>query len=66
MARAIAENHTHYLQTTGLPRLRELIAEKLRDKNDIPVEHDDEVLVTNGGIHGLYIPATRCSSRATK
>ena len=26
MARAIAENETHYVLTAGLPRLRELIA----------------------------------------
>ena len=55
MTRAIAENKTHYLQTTGVPRLRELIAAKLRDKNRIPVDDADDVLVTNGGIHGLYI-----------
>ena len=30
MAKAIAENQTHYLPTTGVPRLRELLAEKLR------------------------------------
>ena len=30
MSRAIAQNKTHYLQTTGVPRLRELIAAKLR------------------------------------
>src|SRR5690348_4651028 len=55
MARAIAENKTHYVQTTGIPRLRELIAAKLRTKNHTPVESPDEVLVTNGGIHGLYV-----------
>src|SRR5438128_5835412 len=55
MARAIAENRTHYLQTAGVPRLRELIAAKLRDKNRIPVENSEDVLVTNGGIHGLHI-----------
>jgi len=55
MARAIAENKTHYLQTTGVPRLRELIAAKLRDKNRIPVEDSKDVLVTHGGIHGLYL-----------
>lgn len=55
MARAIAENKTHYLQTTGVPRLRELIAAKLRTKNGIPVEDPEEILVTNGGIHGVYI-----------
>src|SRR5213593_4206486 len=55
MARAIAENKSHYLQTAGVPRLRELIAAKLRDKNHIPVEETEDVLVTNGGIHGLHI-----------
>jgi aspartate aminotransferase len=55
MVRAIHENRTHYLQTTGVPRLRELIAQKLRDKNHTPVDDPEEVLVTNGGIHGIYI-----------
>jgi aspartate aminotransferase len=55
MTRAIAENKSHYLQTTGVPRLRELIAAKLRSRNAIPVEDPEEVLVTNGGIHGLYV-----------
>jgi aspartate aminotransferase len=55
MTRAIAENKTHYLQTTGVPRLRELIAEKLHTKNHVPVGDPEDVLVTNGGIHGLYI-----------
>src|SRR6267378_5047632 len=55
MARAIADNKTHYLPTTGVPRLRELIAAKLREKNRVPVDDPDHVLVTNGGIHGLYI-----------
>jgi aspartate aminotransferase len=55
MSRAIAENKTHYLQTTGVPRLRELIAAKLRTKNHIPVDDPEHVLVTNGGIHGVYM-----------
>src|SRR5262245_35178589 len=55
MARAIAENKTHYLQTNGVPRLRELIARKLRERNRVPVDDPDDVLVTHGGIHGLYI-----------
>ena len=55
MARAIAENRSHYLQTNGVPRLRELIAAKLRQRNGIPIAGPDDVLVTNGGIHGLYI-----------
>jgi aspartate aminotransferase len=55
MTRAIAENKSHYLQTNGVPRLRELIAAKLRDRNHIPVDDAEDVLVTHGGIHGLYI-----------
>jgi aspartate aminotransferase len=55
MTRAIAENKTHYVQTNGIPRLRELIAAKLRDKNKTPVESPEDVLVTNGGIHGVYV-----------
>jgi aspartate aminotransferase len=55
MTRAIAENHSHYVQTTGIPQLRELIAEKLRRSNAIPILDVEDVLVTNGGIHGLYI-----------
>ena len=55
MHRAIDENRSHYLQTTGLPRLLELLAEKLRVKNGIPIGNPDEVMVTTGGIHGLFV-----------
>jgi aspartate/methionine/tyrosine aminotransferase len=55
MRRAIDENRSHYLQTTGLPRLLELLAEKLRAKNGIPIGTPDEVMVTTGGIHGVFI-----------
>ena len=55
MRRAIDENRSHYLQTTGVPRLLELLAEKLRTQNGIPVGSPDEVLVTTGGIHALFI-----------
>jgi aspartate aminotransferase len=52
---AIDANHTHYLQTAGLPRLQELLAEKLRSKNRIPIGEPDEVMVSNGGVHALYL-----------
>jgi aspartate/methionine/tyrosine aminotransferase len=55
MRRAIDENKSHYLQTTGVPRLLELLAEKLRAKNGIPIGSPDEIMVTTGGIHGLFI-----------
>jgi aspartate/methionine/tyrosine aminotransferase len=55
MRRAIDDNKSHYLQTTGVPRLLDLLAEKLRTKNGIPIGSSDEVLVTTGGIHALFI-----------
>jgi aspartate aminotransferase len=55
MHRAIDENRSHYLQTTGVPRLLDLVAEKLRRTNGIPVGSSDEVMMTTGGIHALYI-----------
>jgi aspartate aminotransferase len=55
MRRAIDENRSHYLQTTGLPRLLELLAGKLRNQNGLPIGAPDEVLVTTGGIHGVFI-----------
>ena len=55
MHRAIDANHSHYLQTTGLPRLLELLTAKLRNTNGIQVDSTDEVMVTTGGIHALYI-----------
>jgi aspartate/methionine/tyrosine aminotransferase len=55
MKRALDAGKTHYIQTGGLPRLRELLAEKLRTRNAIPVADPDEVLVTAGGMHGLYL-----------
>ncbi len=55
MHRAIDENRSHYLQTTGVPRLLDLLSEKMRRQNRIPIASPDEVMVTTGGIHGLYI-----------
>jgi aspartate aminotransferase len=55
MHRAIDDNHSHYVQTTGIPRLLELLVSKLRATNGIPVGSSDEVMVTTGGIHALYI-----------
>jgi aspartate/methionine/tyrosine aminotransferase len=55
MHRAIDENRSHYVQTTGIPRLLELLVAKLRTVNGIPVESTDEVMATTGGIHALYV-----------
>ncbi len=52
--KALDANHTHYLPTTGLPRLRQLLMEKMQAKNGIPIGSADEVQVTNGGTHAIY------------
>jgi aspartate aminotransferase len=54
VAKALADNRTHYLPSSGIPPLRKAFAEKMRKKNGIPIGSDDEVLVTNGGTHGLF------------
>lgn len=55
MKAAIDADHSHYLQTAGLPRLQELLAGKLRRANGIPVESAGDVLMTSGGVHALYL-----------
>ena len=55
MHEAIDANRSHYLQTTGVPRLLDLLVAKLRAVNRIPVDGPDDVMVTTGGIHALYI-----------
>src|SRR5262249_43841207 len=55
MRRAIADNRMHSEKTTGIPPLLDLLTEKLREKNGIPVGGPDEVMVTTGGIHALYV-----------
>jgi aspartate aminotransferase len=54
LIKAVHDNRSHYVQTTGIPPLLDLIVKKLRDKNGIPVGGPDEVMVTTGGIHGLF------------
>ncbi|HET7373540.1 MAG TPA: pyridoxal phosphate-dependent aminotransferase, partial [Gemmatimonadaceae bacterium] len=54
LRKGIDENRSHYVQTTGIPPLIKLLAEKMRQKNHIPIGDADEVMVTSGGIHGVY------------
>ncbi len=55
MHQAIDDNRSHYVQTTGIPQLLDLLVAKLRSVNGIPVGGPDEVMVTTGGIHAVYI-----------
>ncbi len=54
LVRGVEDNRTHYVQTTGIPPLLEQLVQKLRTRNHIPVESPDEIMVTSGGIHGVY------------
>jgi aspartate aminotransferase len=53
MVRAVKENKTRYAPSSGIPELRSAIATKLREKNRIPAE-DKDVIVLNGGMQGLF------------
>ena len=53
MARALAENRTRYAPSSGIPELRAAIAEKLRERNLLPAQEAD-VIVMNGGMQGLF------------
>lgn len=53
MVQALEENRTRYAPSSGIPELRAAIAEKLRDKNHIPAQETD-VIVLNGGMQGLF------------
>ena len=53
VAEALRQNKTRYAPSSGIPELRQALADKLQSRNQIPakVEH---VLVVNGGMQGLY------------
>jgi aspartate aminotransferase len=51
--RALAENQTHYAPSSGLPALREMLAEKLARKNHIQAT-PDQIIATVGGMQALY------------
>lgn len=53
MRRALDANQTRYAPSSGIPELREAIAEKLRTRNSIPAQASD-VIVVNGGMQGLF------------
>ena len=67
MAKAIADNRTHYLPTTGVPRLRQLLAEKMRTKNGIPDRQRPTRSCRPTAARTRSGPScTRCSSPATR
>jgi len=53
MRRALAENKTRYAPSSGIMELRAAVAAKARERNRIPAETED-VIVLNGGMQGLF------------
>jgi aspartate aminotransferase len=55
LIKAVRDGHTHYTAGAGIPALREALFHKLTRKNRLPLAGPEQVLVTNGAMHGLYI-----------
>ena len=55
MEKALRDGLTHYTASTGIPPLREAIFRKVTTENGLKVPNADHVIVTNGGMNGLYI-----------
>ena len=47
------DNKTRYAPSSGILELRTAVAEKLRERNRIPAQESD-VIVLNGGMQGLF------------
>ncbi len=55
MQQALLDGRTHYTASTGIPALRQAIYQKVTTENGLEISGPENVIVTNGGMHGLYI-----------
>lgn len=55
MEKALRDGLTHYTASTGIPPLRDAIFRKVTTENGLKVPDADHIVVTNGGMNGLYI-----------
>jgi aspartate aminotransferase len=55
MEKALHDGLTHYTASTGIPVLRQAIYRKVTTENKLQIPGPDNVIVTNGGMNGLYI-----------
>ncbi len=53
--RAMVEHHADYVPPEGLPALRQAIADRVKRVNNIDVNPETEVVVTNGGQEALVL-----------
>lgn len=55
MEKALRDGLTHYTASTGIAPLREAIYKKVTTQNGLKVPGAENVVVTNGAMHGLHI-----------
>ena len=55
MEKALRDGLTHYTASTGIAPLRTAIFNKVTTQNGLKIPNAEHVVVTNGGMHGLYI-----------
>jgi len=52
---AADEGKTHYIPNAGIPQLRTAIYHKIQQKNHISIKSEEDVFVTNGAMHALFV-----------
>ena len=52
---AAAEGKTHYIPNAGIPELRKAMHQKLKLKNGIHLPSEENIFVTNGAMHALFV-----------
>ncbi|HEU4720719.1 MAG TPA: aminotransferase class I/II-fold pyridoxal phosphate-dependent enzyme [Gemmatimonadaceae bacterium] len=53
--KAGAAGKTHYIPNSGIPELRKALAEKVVRKNGLVGITDEDIFLTNGAMHALYV-----------
>lgn len=46
---------THYIPNNGIPQLRDALAAKARERNQLAGVTSDDIFVTNGAMHALFV-----------
>ena len=52
---AAAQGKTHYIPNAGIPELRKALWEKVKSKNGIAAPSVENIFVTNGAMHALFV-----------
>ena len=55
LEKAAEEGKTHYVPNDGIPQLRKAVWNKLKTKNGIALPSADDIFITNGAMHALYV-----------